>query len=684
MSDSPTMKQTGRSVSGSAFLINGMSSGEDPMFMDNQSYRTSMNTLNRGGVVRTRPGYQLVATLPTGMLQGLAYFKPFDQEAYLVFAVAGTVYASQYPFTSYTALPNISFYPFAKQVYFCQCVQGAQLNTDGSVSVQDPKRVLVMQDGQYTRAAYWDGEVSAHLDPSVPATFNTVINTAGAVVQVQVTYGGTGYSSTNPPTLTFQAPSAIAGTTYVTATGVAVVSGGQIQSVTITNSGDGYTFAPTISVSGQKLGPPLGGPMAWSGQRLWVAQDNKIYASDISNPLGFSEVLYASGGGYFMFVEPVTGVCEIPSFQDPSLAVFTRTTSSILQSSITDRSTWQTTPSFQSTMFPGVGCVSQNSIVAKFGELWWMSDAGYTNFNAAEQSKITSYLVPQDTAMAVSKFNLNADLSSTACTQYENMLLVSVPYAGKLNAHTWVYDQAVTSGVAQSIISGPYQGATSAWASYWTGTNPVQWAYGPFNGVTRVFHVSVDNDGNNRLWEAFRGERADNGQPITSFLETKTHSDFGAETGQTFDLKKMMFAEVNITDVYGPVSLTVSWAGTRGVFKKLESYNLTATEGSVMISVPLGTLETFRSQVRRLRTLDIVNPTPTQVLSGQSCSASLTEAPGKIPDDRDIGFSLLFQWSGQMGIRGYRIFCDISQEPSRGYAPIYEYDPNVLEGAFCL
>jgi hypothetical protein len=663
-----------------------MSSGEDPMFMDNQSYRTSMNTLNRGGVVRTRPGYKKVFDLPAGNLQGLSYFKPFDSEAYLTFAIDGVVYASQFPFQSFAPLSGIQFYKYAKNVFFCQTVQGAVLNTDGSVSVQDPVRVLVMQDGQYTRSAFWNGQSSGHLDPSVPATFQSVIDTSGAVISTAVTYGGTGYSTSSPPTITFAAPSETAGIAFRTATGHVVVDAGQIQEVIMDDVGAGYTFAPAVSVSGQKLGPPLGGPMAWSGQRLWVAQDNKVLPSDISNPLGFSEVLFATGGGYFMFQEPVTALAEIPSFQDPNLAVFSRNTSSILQSSNTDRSTWQSTADFQSVMFPGVGCVGHKAITSLFGEMWWMADAGFTNFNAAEQSKITSYIVPQDTAMAVSKFNLSADLSGCAAAQYENFLLLSVPYADVYNRHTWVYDQAVTSGVAQSIISGPYQGATSAWASYWTGTRPVQWASGAFNGVVRIFHVSVDYDGVNRLWEAFDPDRTDNGSPITCFLETKTHGDYGSLTGQLFDLKKFMFAEVNLTDVLGPVQLSVNWAGTRGKFKNLEDYTLTSTEGSVKINVPLGTLETYRSQVRRLRTVDALLPTPTQIASGTACTAANTEnnIPGVLDDQRDIGFSLLMQWEGQMAIRSYRIFCDISQEPSHGAAPMYEYDPRVLEGAFCL
>ena len=687
--ESPSMIGTKRGIVGSAFLINGMSSGADPMFMDNQSYRSSMNTLNRGGVVRTRPGYQKIFDLPAGKLQGLSYFKPLTTEAYLVFAVSGLVYASQFPFVSYFRIPNVQFYASAKQVFFCQCVQAAQLKGDGTVEIINPIRVLVMQDGQYTRAAYWDGANSGHLDPSVPATFQTVIDTSGACIRCSVTYGGTGYDIATPPTLTFQPPSAVAGEGYRTATGHVVVGAGKIQEVVIDDIGAGYAFPPAVSVSGQKLGPPLGGPMAWSGGRLWVAQDNKVLASDISNPLGWSESLYATGGGYFLFPEPVTALAEIPSFADPNLVVFTRNTSSILQSSITIRNNWQLTQDFQSVMFPGVGCTSHWSVVARFGELWWMTDAGYINFNAAQQSKITSYLVPQDVAMAVSKFNINSDLSMVAGAQYENFLLVSVPYADKYNRHTWVYDQAVTSGVTQSVVSGPYQGSTAAWSSYWTGTRPVQWASGPFNGVNRIFHVSLDYDGTNRLWEAFVPDRTDNGSPISAFLETKLHSDFtSAQTGGIFDLKRFIFAEVNVADILGTVNLVVSWAGTRGLFKELATFNLAATQGSVVLNVPLGTLETYRSQVRRLRTPEV------NVRVSDPNSAASIEAPpnfggnmytkGGLVDDRDIAFSLLFSWSGQMGVRGYRIVCDQEQEPGYGGAPVYEYDPRILSGDIYL
>ena len=665
---SKSMTDTGRGSAGAGYMVNGMSSASDPMFVDEQSYRSAMNVLNRGGVVRTRPGYNKVFDLPAGLLQGVAYFKPLTAEAYLVFAVSGVVYTSQFPFTSYSALANVQFYAFAPQVFFCTTVQSAALQEDGTVIAQPPKRVLMMQDGEFTRAAYWDGSYSGHLDPSLTASATATIDTNGGVASIAIDYPGTGYATA--PTVIIEPPSAVIGATFRTATAVATVGAGGIQTITITDAGLGYTYAPEVSFSGQKLGTPLGGPMAWSGDRLWVAQGSRVMASDISNPIAFSENLYASGGGYFAFTEAVTALAEIPAFSNPNLAVFTRTTSSIIQSSIRDRATWQGTPNFQTVMFPGVGCVSHRSVVGKFGELWWMADGGFTNFNAAQQSRISSYLAPQDTAMSVSKFNLSSDLRGCCAAVFDNFMMLSVPYSSRKNTHTWVYDQSVVSPTPGQV--------TPAWASYWTGTNPVQWAWGPFNGVVRAFHVSVDNDGINRLWESFSGERTDNGSPITCFLETRTHIDFGPmATGM--DLKRFVFAEVNLVDVLGDVNLSVYWGGLKGKYHLLADYRLAATQGSVTLNVPIGNaVDTYRSQVRRLRT-----PEVTQDITAE-CTSAGTEAQEDMPDWQDVGFSLLFEWTGQASIRTYRIFVDPWQESISGLAPIVEYDPRILTGAFCL
>jgi len=67
------------------------------------------------------------------------------------------------------------------------------------------------------------------------------------VRDVTVTNAGSGYTSANPPLVTFSSPS---GPDGITAEGVAVVSGfGSITSVTVTASGSQYRGAPTVSIA---------------------------------------------------------------------------------------------------------------------------------------------------------------------------------------------------------------------------------------------------------------------------------------------------------------------------------------------------------------------------------------------------------------------------------------------------
>lgn len=72
----------------------------------------------------------------------------------------------------------------------------------------------------------------------------------GSVTSIRVRSGGSGYLL--PPTVTISAPTG--GGTLVTATAVAVISGGAVTSITIVNGGSGYIAAPTVTISA----PPAG------------------------------------------------------------------------------------------------------------------------------------------------------------------------------------------------------------------------------------------------------------------------------------------------------------------------------------------------------------------------------------------------------------------------------------------
>ena len=62
---------------------------------------------------------------------------------------------------------------------------------------------------------------------------------------VKITNPGAGYTSV--PTVTFSTPT---GSSPVTATGTATISGGKVTGITVTSLGSGYTSMPTITLTG--------------------------------------------------------------------------------------------------------------------------------------------------------------------------------------------------------------------------------------------------------------------------------------------------------------------------------------------------------------------------------------------------------------------------------------------------
>jgi hypothetical protein len=498
-------------------------------------------------------------------LQGYTLFRPTGGAWHHVVAVAGKVYTSAYPFTTYTQLPNVQFFTGSDIVVFEKATKSVQQNVDGTLSIVDPYDVLIMQDGR-TPAAYWDGSISRHLNPLASET-------------------------------------------------------------------------------------PLGTWMKWSGDRLWVGRDNELFASDIADPLRFTETEYLSEGGSFRLPDIITGLAEITSTDVPQLLVFTQNTTSIFQSNIRDRETWKTTNNFQRVLFPQVGCVSGRAITTQYGQLWWMTMTGVTSLNAAAQSRISSELLYRDTEMAVSKGNLSPNIERVAAISFENYVLFSVPSGDLFNRHTWVMDQSP----AEKLNTG----SPAAWNGVWTGTRPVQWSVGAVNGVQRVFHVSVDYDGVNRLWEAFIPTRQDNGQPITCYVETKSHANFG-EMAQGLDIKTFRFAELEFTEIQGTLDVKVYWAGMRGNYKELTVYRFVAPEGNITYDKQI-TLDTqlfaYRPQARLVRTTEILNDRQ----EGSICGI---ESP--FPDRHDRAFSLLIVWSGKAALRSYRIFARTFDESGVG------------------
>lgn len=156
-----------RDQQGSLFFTGGCHSGLLPIALGIEEYVWAINVVNRGGVLQTRMGYDMKLNLPPGNLQGGTSFRPTNSnKTYLVVAVDGKIYYSLPPFSAFLQIPGLQFYDKAPFVYFCKTIKALQQNPDGSLSEMDQLKMLIIQDGGYTRAAYWTGSTGRHLNPT--------------------------------------------------------------------------------------------------------------------------------------------------------------------------------------------------------------------------------------------------------------------------------------------------------------------------------------------------------------------------------------------------------------------------------------------------------------------------------------------------------------------------------------
>lgn len=414
-----------------------------------------------------------------------------------------------------------------------------------------------------------------------------------------------------------------------------------------------YDGADSGHIRDNEFETPTGGAAAWIGDRLWVARGKTVLASDIGNPFSFREQTYLGGTVGFLFNREVTALNRTPSLDFPQLMAFTEDSVSILQANIRDRSQWPVTDNFQREVLQ-VGSPSSRSVVSHFGRMSWLSSSGVILFDAAHAAQLSGRTPIRDNELMVSKVDLHEDLSLAACGAFGPYLLYSVPSGDLYNKHTWVLNDASVETLNEE--TGP------SWSGYWLGTRPVEWFYGDIAGTERIFHVSADEDGQNRLWEAFTPDRLDNGCPITWALETR--GMFG-ESSQAKRIPggdvKFGFAEVALAGIEETLDLGIFFAGgTRGAYKQILAKQISVERGSLRYDEEI-TAETqvfaFKPQSRRVRTPDIRESFDAET----SCPVESDET-----DDSGESCQLLIVGHGPATIRWIRTYGTEEPESTSG------------------
>lgn len=570
----------------SAGWWDGCNSSKTSWLLQDTQYVWGVNTVNRGGIIRPRPGFRMKLILPPGNLQGVFFFTPDKSTATvtqpcLVFAVDGKVYYAPFPLTTPSnwetfRLRNINFNPNARQVFFEKAQKSVVSEEEGNLQRIVPTySVLCMQDGS-SDFAYWDGEINEQLNEE--------------------------------------------------ATGV-----------------------------------PRGTWMVFASGRLWVARGNLIIASDLFDPIGYVERTEISSD--FKFNGEITGVAKtVGENRLSNIIVFTIDESDTLLSSIIDRDTWSKTTNFQQVFFPDRGCISGRSITTQAGLLWWYSDSGLVSADSAASSFLTSRIRYRDIEMARCKRNFAPDLSSICSAAFENYLLVSTPSGDPLNAMTMVLDYAIADEILRE--QGP------AWNGVWTGIRPVEWANGMVNGKRRLFAASVDyqeaGGSFNHIWEAFDSVRRDTyiDQDVAGNLTEKSNRIYwNFETkklGDGLDLKRFLFAELDVTEISGDLQLKCSFGGTKMGFHEILNRRIIATvdnssESNNNLEKILAAGIQLKPQSRRIVTSD------GEVDDNQIEGVEAQDLPNV-----DKFFGLLIEGCGDGGIEAFRFFMEPYPEKSTG------------------
>lgn len=149
------------------FWVGGMNSLVPPHEISKQQYAYAENVLCRGGIPQTRPGLRYVSGLLGANLQGATVFQPLTGLPILVIAVDGVMYRADFPFTDFSPIPGVQMSQAAPIITFQQCLKSVKVGFSGSVTLIDPVRVLIIQDG-INNPISWNGEIAREMNPKAP------------------------------------------------------------------------------------------------------------------------------------------------------------------------------------------------------------------------------------------------------------------------------------------------------------------------------------------------------------------------------------------------------------------------------------------------------------------------------------------------------------------------------------
>lgn len=340
---------------------------------------------------------------------------------------------------------------------------------------------------------------------------------------------------------------------------------------------------------------PLGKQMAYGNGRLAVAvNDNTVKVGDITSAvfqseLNFTETTYLSGGGSFLFAQPVRGLAFLPVNNTNtgfgSLIVLGDRFVNSLGLQITSRALWDQIPGFEQILLPGIGTAAHDAVVGVNQDLYWRDlNSDIWSLRSAQWDALSPGNSPISREVSrITDFETDTLNRYSSGIFFNNRLLfLASPFYNRFGYASFskiISMDASPLATMRGKSPPVYDGET-------IGLNFVRLFKGTPSGVTRAFAISTDDDGENRLWEIVPTNIADssflsNGtagasittdSPISGYYESRrfNFNDDGS-------LKRLMRVDVWPCEMQGPVTLSVYFrADNRSMWQLIDTVQMNA------------------------------------------------------------------------------------------------------------
>lgn len=397
-----------------------------------------------------------------------------------------------------------------------------------------------------------------------------------------------------------------------------------------------------LSSGTPKFETPTGLWMKWIDSRLFVSNGRKIIASDIGNPIGFTEEIYLAERSSFLLPSDCMGLAAASS--GGGLLAFCRGDVVSLSTDILERTRWASTPQFQRTILPNVGCVAGRSVITSSGGTYWLSESGVTNLDVARSQNQSSVILPIDREMERCKSANSGRMAAACAYAHDNRIGFAVPSGSRRNSQIMACD-----------LASIYNPGKESWSGAWHGIRPDFFCSGELWGRdSRLICGStgeIPKDGGNiHIWEMFSGAEFDDSRPIYSQLETSL-ATFG---GRPF---RFLNAKLQFCGIRGKVKVRVSFGGESGPWKQVLNKTIRAKLG-IKKEIQLTKRTLRKKHKHQSRVLE------TSEASGDTeCTAETLHGAGR---GSIRGIQFLVQWSGVAALRSISATVELLEDKQVG------------------